>query len=118
MSYDHDTHAPLPQEPQIAPILAARAPAVPRKRPAAPSPLSGILANLPQISPATGTKRKAPAVAAATTGSVAMAIAAAEESIHDPQNIASGILTYTLYWYISSYTLEIASYTMLVYNSG
>ena len=33
--------------------------------------------------------------------------------------MSSGIiLTYTLYWYISSYTLEIASYTMLVYNSG
>ena len=87
MSDDHDIHAPLPQEQQIAPILAARAPAVPRKRPAAPSPLSGILANLPQISPAAGTKRRAPAVAAATAGSVAMAIAAAEESNHDPQNI-------------------------------
>ena len=31
---------------------------------------------------------------------------------------SSGILTYTLYWYISSYTRLRGSYTMLVYNSG
>jgi hypothetical protein len=32
--------------------------------------------------------------------------------------LTSGILTYTLYWYISSYTVLRGSYTMLVYDSG
>lgn len=35
-----------------------------------------------------------------------------------PQRDSSGILTYTLYWYILSYTVFRGSYTMLVYNSG